>query len=62
MCFKCSFGWYSLICALFYDFTSIPPIWSILLTFFVAIVCWSIPVYFFIRWRRDVGVVLLCYL
>ena len=48
-------GWYSMMCALLYDFTPIYPIWIVIIAFFGAVCIWSIPVYFFIRWRRDVG-------
>ena len=50
-----------MFCAIFYDFTPIPPIWIVIISFFASVLVWSIPVYFFIRWRRDVGVMLLCY-
>ena len=60
-CINGSVGWYSMFCAIFYDFTPIPPIWIVIISFFASVLVWSIPVYFFIRWRRDVGVVLLCY-
>ena len=29
--------------------------WCCFLSFFVAAIFWSIPVYYFVRWRRDVG-------
>lgn len=46
-------GWYALLCGALHTNTQLPAIASILLSFCAAVICWNVPSYFFIRWRRD---------
>ncbi len=50
-----SVGWYSLSCAFLFSIVHMSAFWCCFLSFFVAAIFWSIPVYYFVRWRRDVG-------
>ena len=35
-------------------FWNLNAVWCCVISFFVAVIFWSIPLYFFIRWRREV--------
>ena len=50
-----SVGWYSLSCAFLFSIVHMSAFWCCFLSFFVAAIFWSIPVYYFVRWRRDVA-------
>ena len=51
----CSVGWFSLAAALCFSVFHLHAFWCCLIGFVFAVVFWSIPVYFYVRWRRDVG-------
>ncbi len=49
-----SSGWFSLVSVELVNWFHLPVIWVCVIGFCVCAVCWSTPVYYFIRWRRQV--------
>ena len=49
-----------MMCGAFHLYTKWPALASIIIADVIAIVCWNTPIFFFVKWRRDVGVHLLC--
>lgn len=47
-------GTYSFVDAATFYFFHWHAIWCCVVAFVIAVVCWSIPLYFFICWRREV--------
>lgn len=49
----CRGGWYSLLCGALHIYTT----WNIFVcmafTYVVVVLFWNVPVYFFVKWRRD---------
>ena len=41
-----------MLCVGMVKFFNLPVIWVCVIGFFLDAVCWSVPVYYFIRWRR----------
>lgn len=50
----CRGGWYALLCAAFHVYTTWNVFVCIVLTHVIVVVCWNVPIYFFVKWRRDV--------
>lgn len=47
-------GWYALLCGTFHLITSWGGITCIIIADIIVILVWNVPIYFFIKWRRDV--------
>ncbi len=50
-----STGWFSPVAAACFSVLHLHAFWCCLIGFVVPILFWSIPVYNYVRWRRDVG-------
>ena len=50
---------FALCCGFCYDILKVSAGWCCFYGFCFAVCCWSVPVYFFLKWRRDVRII--CY-
>ena len=50
---------FALCCGFGYDILNLSAGWCCVCGFFFCVICISIPIYFFVKWRRDVRII--CY-
>ena len=48
-----SSGWFAIICPIFFCWLHLSVAWSLILSWIVSVLFYSIPVYYFLKWRRD---------
>ena len=51
---RISAGWYSIVCGACFYWLHLPPGWCLLVSWLVSVFFWTIPVYYFVKWRRNV--------
>lgn len=48
-----SSGWYAIVCPIFFCWLHLSVAMSLILSWLVSVLFYSIPVYYFLKWRRD---------
>ena len=53
VCLKNRGGWYALLCGAIHIYTTWNAFVCIAVSYVVVVLVWNVPVYFFVKWRRD---------
>ena len=49
-----SAGWYAIVCGFCFYWLHLHPGWCLAVSWLVSVFFWTIPVYYFVKWRRNV--------